>query len=114
MKTLVFGLLWLGPLMAQDVKVPSLTPWRISVAALSGANVLDIASSRGGYELNPILGRGSFGTRQIAAKSVLIAAPVLVEWLVLRHHPDKAKWFVWANFIGAGSTMVGPVHNWRQ
>ncbi len=117
MKRLALGLLWLGPLMAQtqyEVDHKPLIQWRISVGALATANALDIYSSRGGYELNPILGRGQFGTRQVATKSIIIAAPVLLEWLVLRRYPDKAKWFTWSNYIGAGVTMVGPIHNWRQ
>ncbi len=117
--TLALGLLCLGPLMAHEPIPPRddahkpMIQWRISVGVLATASTLDMVSSRGGYELNPILGRGEFGTRQVATKSILIAAPVLLEWLVLRNHRDKAKYFTWANYIGAGTTMIGPVHNWR-
>jgi hypothetical protein len=73
--------------------------WRASVATLAAANVADVATSWGGYELNPVLGRGPFGARQTVIKSGIAAGVVVAEWRWMRRHRRAAAI---ANFVASG------------
>lgn len=91
---------------------PDLNLWKTSVFALGASSALDTLSSWGGQELNPVLGRGSFGWRQTGIKSGIIGGVVLTEWLWLRKHPESQKVFVNLN-VGASALIVGvAIHNW--
>lgn len=85
--------------------------FRISLASLLAANALDAVSSRGGYELNPILGRGNFGAHQEAIKGAFVGALVVGELLVVRRWPRSARAFMWCNFAGAGVTASMAARN---
>jgi uncharacterized membrane protein YedE/YeeE len=90
---------------AESRERPSHT-WAFSVAFFAGSQVLDVASSRGQMEANPILGRGTFGGRQIAMKGLLGGGLLLGEWLYTRRHPESRKAFTWVNYA-AGAATVG-------
>lgn len=85
--------------------------FKLSLASLLAANALDAVSSRGGYELNPILGRGNFGAHQEAIKGAFVGALVVGELLVVRRWPRSARAFMWCNFAGAGVTASMAARN---
>lgn len=47
----------------------------------------DMLSSRGMYELNPVLGRGPFGTRQVAISASIVGGIELTKWVLARRYP---------------------------
>lgn len=88
--------------------------FKYSVGSFVAANTLDIHSSWGKYEANPVLGRGTFGARQASVKTGVVAGVLLAEWLVLRKHPERKRWLKWINYgATAGITSVA-VHNYMQ
>jgi hypothetical protein len=83
----------------------------ISQSFLASSQVADAISSRGLEELNPVLGRGPFGTRQETIKGVAVAAVLLTEWS-LRKHPQLIRGFTWMNYAVGGMTWGVAAHNW--
>lgn len=92
---------------------PSLTPWKWSVVGLSAATALDIGSSWGREELNPILGRGTFGPRQAGVKLGIVGGSVLTEWLWLQHHPQHARIIATVNVGATGLTVGVAIRNFK-
>lgn len=88
--------------------------YKISVGAFVAANALDGHSSWGKYEANPVLGRGTFGARQTAVKTGIVAGVLLAEWLVVRHHPERKRWLKWINYGAAAGITVVAAHNYMQ
>jgi hypothetical protein len=88
--------------------------WRTSAVTLAVAHVLDFGSSvalnrsPGVHETNGFL-RTSTGYYSVgkgaAVNSALTVGPLVVEWLILRHHPKLAKGFAVINF----GTSAGPI-----
>lgn len=82
--------------------------WKTSVASLVAANAMDEASSWGKHELNPALSgsQGTFGKQGALLKLGVAGGVVVVEYLVLRHHPSRslAKALAWINFGDAAVT----------
>src|SRR5579864_8863055 len=85
--------------------------WKWSIAVLAAANAGDAMSSMGRYELNPVLGRGTFGIRATGIKISIPAATIGVEYLILRRHPEAMRKAGWLNFGMAGVTTGVSVHN---
>jgi len=56
----------------------------------------------GAYELNPIVGRGPFGTRQAATSLGITAGVLVAESLIVRKWPKMRRAFTWTNFGIAG------------
>lgn len=114
MKTILFGLLWLAPLVSsQDLPVHH-KYWAISVVFVTGATALDALSSRGMVEQNPILGRGPFGARQEAIKAGMTLGPIVAEWLILRKHPAAERPIIWGNYVYGGIGVFSAAHNLRE
>lgn len=88
--------------------------WHWSVLALASATALDLHSSRDLYELNPVLGRGSFGARQATIKVSLAAGLIGAEYLVIRRWPSTERAWRWVNWFAAGTTTAVAVRNYRQ
>jgi len=88
--------------------------WKLSVAAAATGTILDVQSSWGGYELNPVVGRGIFGVRQTVAVSVVTAGVMAFEYLLLRKHHRYARVLTWTNYIVAGAHTGAAVRNWRH
>ena len=91
--------------------------WIASVGALVAGNALDIASSRGGVELNPALrsANGQFNTgKAFAIKGGATAALVLVEWLLIRKHRNIDKQIAVINFGVAAIPAGMAIRNWRM
>jgi hypothetical protein len=84
--------------------------WRASVATFAAANAADAISSWGGYELNPVLGRGPFGPRQTMVKAGIAAGVVVTEWRWMRRHRRAAAI---ANFVASGILAGVAARNWR-
>ena len=99
------------PLAAQDA---NLRTWRWSIAAISAASAADAASSLGMYEINPVLGRGSFGPRQMAVKGAALTGTLAAQTWLLRKHPRYAGTFAVINYISAGAFTGAAVHNFRE
>jgi hypothetical protein len=92
--------------------------WIGATLLLVSAEVLDVASSRGAQEANPLL-RGAGGqfntTKAIALKGVFTGGALLFETLALRHHhaAEQFKMFAIANATGAVGLAAVAVHNFR-
>jgi hypothetical protein len=95
---------------------PDLRMWQASVIALASAQALDVHSSMGLRELNPLLqGRG--GTfdagKAVSLKAALVGAAVGTQWLVMRTTGGRGKKaFAIVNFVMAGTTAATAVRNY--
>jgi hypothetical protein len=89
------------PARASEVRKPNRL-WKWSLAALAAATAADIASSVGQYELNPVLGRGRFGGRQIGIKLGIVGGSTLLQSIIVRRHPEYGKGFAYGN-LGVGA-----------
>lgn len=87
---------------------------RASWVALAAASSLDIATSVGRYELNPALGRGTFGGRQAGIKIGLNLGTILAERKLVRERGQLDRGFAVANFAGAAATAGIAARNARQ
>jgi len=87
--------------------------WRTSAATVAASFAVDAASSRGRYELNPVVGRGPFGARQVAVGAAITGGALAAQWLVLRRHPEMRRAFVVSNAAAAGAHGVAAWRNWR-
>jgi hypothetical protein len=87
--------------------------FRASLAAVASATAADISSSVGMRELNPILGRGAFGTRQAGICVGISSGVVLAEWLFMRHHTDRERAAAFANFGLAAAHAAVATRNYR-
>jgi hypothetical protein len=76
--------------MRVAAEVPKVRPgWKASVAAVVVASVVDVHSSWGKQEANPVLasGDGRFGARGVAIKSLITGGALGAQWLLLRKKP---------------------------
>ncbi len=92
--------------------------WIGSALALAGAESVDVASSRGAQEANPLLrgAGGQFDTAKgIALKGAFTGAALLFEAFALRHHhtTGQFKMFAIANTVGAAGLAAVAVHNFH-
>lgn len=87
--------------------------WKISLAPLVASQALDVASSYGMRELNPVLAGedGRFGAKAAAMKLGLTGALMGVEYLIVKAHPGAAKVFTKINWSGAALTTGFAAHN---
>lgn len=84
----------------------TLRPKHLLIAGALGA--ADAASSIGMYELNPVLGRGSFGARQAVVKGAITGSALFTAWKIRKEHPRLA----WAIVVISGaSSAFGAGHN---
>lgn len=97
MRVLIICLLYLSSLCAgQDNKLY----W--AQVTLASTSALDIAGSRGAYELNPLLGRGYFGARQTIISVGLTATAIGVSHLVVKKWPKSKRVVTYAVWGTAG------------
>jgi hypothetical protein len=94
-------------------KVSLSASWKWSLAPLVASQALDITSSYGMRELNPLLaeGRGQFGVQSAVLKVGVTAGLVGVEYLIVKAHPASARIFTKLNWGAAGLTTGFAVHN---
>lgn len=85
--------------------------FRTSEVVVAVAKTVDITSSFGRYETNPVLGRGRFGTEQAIKSTAIFAVVPVVEELVVRRHPKSRGTFTALNFTVSGVYGVTAWHN---
>ena len=77
------------PPLPQDLRL-----WKASVISLASTSIIDWHSSRGLYELNPLLS-GSNGrfdaAKTVQLKAVLIGSAAGIQWLVLKTTKGKGR-----------------------
>jgi hypothetical protein len=90
--------------------------WWASVALVVAASVLDVMSSRGGMEVNPLMrGRdGSFNTRRaVMIKSISMGGMLATEALLMRKSPKTARSSAIANLVAGGAVTGLAIRNFR-
>jgi hypothetical protein len=87
--------------------------WKLSVAPVFASQALDVASSYGMRELNPMLASsdGSFGAKGAGIKLGSTAAMVGLEYLIARNHPRAARIFTKINWPVSIVTTGFAAHN---
>ena len=93
---------------------PGTREWKISMIPLLGSQALDISSSWGSRELNPLLASadGSFGMKAAGIKIGVTGAMIGVEYLIARKYPKAARVLAKVNWSGAALTSGLAVHNY--
>ena len=88
--------------------------WKISLAPLVASQALDVASSYGMRELNPVLAGpdGRFGARAATVKLGVTGALVGIEYLIVKAHPGAARVFTKINWSWAVLTTGFAAHNY--
>jgi hypothetical protein len=124
--TLLFVLVYNAPLVhAGDVigeipnpyepsiQKPLPDSWKWSLAPVVASQGLDIASSYGMRELNPVLAgpQGRFGVQSALLKVGATAAWIGVEYLIVKAHPAAARILTKINWSGAAVTTGFAAHN---
>jgi hypothetical protein len=92
----------------------ALRAWKRSLIPLAATQTLDITSSFGMRERNPLLAGpdGRFGTKAVSIKAATTAAMVGVEYLLVKRWPASARALSklnWASSILTGSVAA---HNY--
>lgn len=90
--------------------------WVASVAALLGAHAVDVASSYGRQETNPLLrsGSGRFDARSMGIKMGIVGGVLAVQCLALRKAPEAHRTLAITNFVGAGAMAAIAARNWQS
>ena len=109
MRCLLAFLLLAAALQAQDM--PKRHFWTASVLAVCAAHGVDIASSYGKREVNPAMPAAHFGAGDVALIGGISAGVLVMEWAILRHHPQSEKSFAVVNYATAGAVSAVAVHN---
>jgi hypothetical protein len=80
---------------------------------LVASQALDIASSYGKRELNPLLAepQGQFGVQSALLKAGVTVGLIGVEYLMVKAHPASARTFTKLNWAAAALTTGLAVHN---
>lgn len=90
--------------------------WIASVVAVMAGGVLDVASSRGRFERNP-LARNASGQcnvgRLATLKAGALGGTLALQWVYARHHREAYRPLAWANGAIAGGLVGVAAHNWR-
>lgn len=118
MKTIAIALLLIATTQAEENHRGADKKWISSMLALAGANVLDVHSSMGRYEANPLLrttdgrfdvNRGAF--IKIGASGSFLA----VQWFLHRKHRSEGldKAFTVTNSVLAGVVARTAFQNYR-
>lgn len=102
------------PAYSEVQRAAALRTWKHSLVPLAASQALDIASSYGMRELNPMLAGsdGRFGMKATTIKIGTAAAAVGVEYLIVKKWPSSARTLAklnWASSILTGSFAV---HNY--
>jgi hypothetical protein len=94
-------------------QAPLSASWKWSIAPLVASQGLDIASSYGKHELNPLLAEphGQFGAQSALLKVGVTAGLIGVEYLIVKAHPASARTFTKLNWAAAALTTGFAVHN---
>ena len=88
--------------------------YELSVGAVVGANIIDGHSSWNRYELNPVLGRGQFGARQIGIKLAIVGGWQVAQWLIVRRWPETRRAATIVNYGAAVGTGAVAWRNYQS
>ena len=88
--------------------------WKLSLLPVFASQTLDVTSSYGRRELNPLLGdaNGRFGGKAVGIKFGTTAAIVAVEYLIIRKHPKAARVLSKLNWAGSAVTTGFAAYNY--
>jgi hypothetical protein len=88
--------------------------WKISLIPLFASQALDVTSSWGMREMNPVLAQpnGEFGAKSAVLKLGAVGAFVGVEYLLVKQSPRAARLFEKLNWTGAAVTTGLAIHNY--
>lgn len=88
--------------------------WKISLAPVLASQTLDVASSYGMRELNPVLAGadGRFGAKASIVKLGVVGAVMGLEYLLVRKHPGSARILSKLNWTSAVVTTGFAAHNY--
>jgi len=107
----------LSPCFALNARKHTKRFWAASVALVIAANALDIASSRGMAESNPLLRTqgGTFNTgRAVLIKSSVSGGVLLLQALTMRRHPNQGNIYAVPNVAGAAALSAVAIRNWSM
>ena len=92
---------------------PIATSWKLSLAPLLASQALDVVSSYGKRELNPLLAgpQGQFGVSAVVIKVGITSGLIGMEYLIVKAHPASAHVFTKVNWAVAAATTGVAVHN---
>jgi hypothetical protein len=98
----------------QQRNAQALRAWKRSVVPLVISQSLDVASSYGMRELNPMLAGpdGRFGAKALTIKAGTTAAIVGVEYLIAKKWPGAASLLSKLNWASSALTGAFAVHNY--
>ncbi len=99
---------------AEQQRAAALTSWKRSLIPLVATQGLDVASSYGMCELNPMLAGsdGRFGAKAASIKAGTTLAVVGIEYLVVKKWPGAARMFSKLNWGSSVLTGVVAAHNY--
>jgi hypothetical protein len=88
--------------------------WKLSLIPLAASQALDVSSSWGMRELNPVLAgdNGRFGAQAATVKLGVAGAFAGVQYLIVRKFPRTTRAFAKINWAGAALTSGFAVHNY--
>jgi len=88
--------------------------WKMSVLPVFASQALDVTSSYGMRELNPMLASsdGSFGAKGAGIKLGATAGLLGVEYLIVRKYPRSARVFTKINWSVSIVTIGFAAHNY--
>ena len=92
----------------------ALRAWKVSLIPVVASQSLDIASSYGMYERNPMLAGpdGRFGTKALSIKLGATAAVIGAEYLIVKKWPSSARVLSKVNWGTSALTTAFAVHNY--
>ncbi len=96
-----------------SLRRPVPASWKWSLVPLVASQTLDIASSYGMRELNPLLAgpQQQFSVKATVVKVAVTAAFLGAEYLIVKVHPRAAKMLTTINWSGAALTSGFAIHN---
>lgn len=98
----------------ETTRAASLRSWKISLAPLIASQALDVSSSYGMRELNPLLAsaNGGFEMKGVLIKMGFTGAAVGAEYLIVRKYPRSAGVISKLNWTCGIVTTSFAIHNY--
>jgi hypothetical protein len=95
-------------------RAAAIKSWKISLAPLVASQALDVSSSYGMRELNPLLAsaNGGFEMKGAAIKLGVTGVVVGVEYLIIRKYPRSARVISRLNWTTGIVTTGFAIHNY--
>ena len=95
-------------------RAAALRSWKISLAPLVASQALDVSTSYGMRELNPLLSsaNGGFEMKGAAIKLGVTGAVVGVEYLIVRKYPRSTRVIAKLNWTTGIVTTGFAIHNY--